>query len=480
MSSAARTHAVRLQNLVAATFAALMAAATLAQDPTPMQWRSDQGGNGHWYQLLPLCPNLDNYPANPSCGTVGVTGALTSATQRNAHLVTLHSQAEHNFVHAMIATRYQYYQSFRVLTNGIRTSSGYAWRNGEPFSFSIFSGSAPVNPVGSPIIFGCGPNNAWCPTLATGCWMTYPESLTDKYHLAVLEWDADCNNDGVVDFGQIRDGTLADANANNIPDCCEQGTACGTPAAAICWNPSDGGNGHWYEAVTTGGTTITWAGSRDAALARGGHLASFETNAEFQFIAPLFASRPTLWTTRGNYARGPWIGAYQDHAAPGFVEPAGGWVWVTGVPVSSTFFSAFGQGNPNNFPCCEDFLQIGENYLTTRVNDQPEGGNAIAYLVEYDADCNNDGMIDYGQIRAGTVADVNGNNIPDCCESPLGCCPGDVNGDRLVNGADVGILLGYWGNATPTTPPAVDINRDGVVNGADLGILLSAWGSCGN
>jgi hypothetical protein len=42
-----------------------------------------------------------------------------------------------------------------------------------------------------------------------------------------------------------------------------------------------------------------------------------------------------------------------------------------------------------------------------------------------------------------------------------------------VNGADLGKLLGDWGQAT-----ASDIDNSGVVDGADLGGLLGAWGNC--
>ena len=48
---------------------------------------------------------------------------------------------------------------------------------------------------------------------------------------------------------------------------------------------------------------------------------------------------------------------------------------------------------------------------------------------------------------------------------------GDLNGDGLVNGDDLGILLAAWG---PGTGPA-DLNLDGNVDGNDLGILLGAW-----
>lgn len=48
----------------------------------------------------------------------------------------------------------------------------------------------------------------------------------------------------------------------------------------------------------------------------------------------------------------------------------------------------------------------------------------------------------------------------------------DINGDEIVDGADLGLLLSSWG----TNDRAADLNADGWVDGADLGILLSAWG----
>lgn len=49
---------------------------------------------------------------------------------------------------------------------------------------------------------------------------------------------------------------------------------------------------------------------------------------------------------------------------------------------------------------------------------------------------------------------------------------GDLNGDGIVNGADIGLLLGSWG---PCAGCAADINLDGIVDGADLGLLLGDW-----
>lgn len=48
----------------------------------------------------------------------------------------------------------------------------------------------------------------------------------------------------------------------------------------------------------------------------------------------------------------------------------------------------------------------------------------------------------------------------------------DINGDGVVDGADLGLLLGDWGGTS------ADLDGDGVVDGADLGVLLGSWGDC--
>ena len=59
--------------------------------------------------------------------------------------------------------------------------------------------------------------------------------------------------------------------------------------------------------------------------------------------------------------------------------------------------------------------------------------------------------------------------------SPCGDCPGDLDGNCVINGADVGLFLVEWGQCEGC---AADLNGDGVVNGADFGQLLSGWGDC--
>ena len=58
-------------------------------------------------------------------------------------------------------------------------------------------------------------------------------------------------------------------------------------------------------------------------------------------------------------------------------------------------------------------------------------------------------------------------DIIDVCEIPE-----DLNGDCIVDGADLGIFLSRWN----TADESADYNEDGIVNGGDLGRLLAAFG----
>ncbi len=51
----------------------------------------------------------------------------------------------------------------------------------------------------------------------------------------------------------------------------------------------------------------------------------------------------------------------------------------------------------------------------------------------------------------------------------------DLNGDGVVNAADLAILLGAWGPC-PNPCCAADLDGDGQVSASDLAILLGAWG----
>ena len=78
------------------------------------------------------------------------------------------------------------------------------------------------------------------------------------------------------------------------------------------------------------------------------------------------------------------------------------------------------------------------------------------------------------RVKVGGPGDVTGELASSCegdCAPP---CPADFDGNDVVDGADLGVLLSAWGS---TGSPA-DLNDDMLVDGMDLGILLFLWGPC--
>jgi len=253
---------------------------------------------------------------------------------------------------------------------------------------------------------------------------------------------------------------------------------------AVQWRAQDGGNGHWYAATTVAGT---WPAVRDWCSARGGHLVTASQAEEW------------LWLKQNVGVAERWAGGFQDHSDPFYGEPMGGWRWVTGEPFAfSNHIGPFddcpggnkgscgcvGDGNQDVLfftGCCANQLDDVGDGITPGCNSQSRFG-----IIEYSADCNGDGIVDYGQILNGQIADSNQDGVPDVCQCGIianlpACCVGDILVDGIVNGADMGGLLSYWGpvNSSPVSK-ACDLNGDNRVDGSDLGVLLFNWGTCTN
>jgi hypothetical protein len=253
---------------------------------------------------------------------------------------------------------------------------------------------------------------------------------------------------------------------------------------AVQWRASDGGNGHWYQGVVfPPATTCTWVSSRSIAISHGGDLAAFATTTEANWVYANVASNPQLW--EGDF--GPYVGLYQLNGA---VEPNGGWVWVDGTPNTGAVAWYWNQPDDFTASCGGDQVAAywtgGPWFPSPRnyVGDMSGSGYCCcesgvdripSLLIEWSADCNHDGIVDYGQIISGQIADANSNGIPDVCEAPT-CRDADLYPNGRIDGADLGILLSEWGEVNASTHS--DINDDGRVDGADLGFLLANWGSC--
>ena len=100
-------------------------------------------------------------------------------------------------------------------------------------------------------------------------------------------------------------------------------------------------------------------------------------------------------------------------------------------------------------------------------------GAGLIAILDRTRDCNANSVPDSIDIGAGTVLDLNGDGTPDQCQ-----CLVDLNGDHVVNGIELAILLANWG--TVPAGSAGDVNGDGFINGIDLATVLGAWGPCPN
>jgi hypothetical protein len=454
---------MKIQTTAAAALLGAAAGAFQAQAGDAVQWRVEDGGNGHWYHGIVPTPLVTWFEAKLRSESLG------------GHLVTFTSTDEHEFVYSRIAQFpeiWHQHQTCGCLSVGpwigMRRTTDWQWVTGEPVSFTSWHPGEPWE--GSPKDFVRFFHYA-TPLSPAPLWDNYlnGEDLQDVSTPTsfIVEWETDCNSDGIIDYGQCHDGTLPDYNGNNIPDCCEQGVQCTVGNYPVQWRVEDGGNGHWYRFIPVN-LIGSWSSANEAAGQVGGHLATITTPAELGFVELLSACV-------GCPGWGPsWaIGGIQNRTSPEYAEPTGGWQWVTGENWS---WSPWAPGEPNNSGGSENFLYLHCNLDGFNDGGDPSNG-CMAAIIEWSADCNNDNIVDYGQILNSQLADTNANNIPDCCEPGNSCCVGDIYVNHIIDGGDLGVLLSEWGVVTPTTNS--DLNRDGFVNGADLGMLLANWGPCG-
>lgn len=83
--------------------------------------------------------------------------------------------------------------------------------------------------------------------------------------------------------------------------------------------------------------------------------------------------------------------------------------------------------------------------------------------------CNNTCNGNESNLSGFAYNNIGGNEICDLC-------PADLNGDNVVNGGDLGLVVGYWDCCGANC--LGDVNDDGCVNGVDLALVLGTWGPC--
>jgi hypothetical protein len=162
-----------------------------------VQWREQDGGNGHWYALLP--------------NTSGWMNCAAAAEAAGGHLATLTSAAENQFVLDVVAP-----DLFCRLAIGLKQRSGSAepaggwgWITGEPLVYTNWYTNEPNN-VGGVENFGELRKSA------NPQWNDIPDWAICG---GIVEWDftppTDCDDDGVPD------SCGDDCNDNGVPDACD-------------------------------------------------------------------------------------------------------------------------------------------------------------------------------------------------------------------------------------------------------------------
>ena len=100
-------------------------------------------------------------------------------------------------------------------------------------------------------------------------------------------------------------------------------------------------------------------------------------------------------------------------------------------------------------------------------------GVVYAFYLSFE-DCNENGIDDSLDIYQQTSSDENLDGIPDECLDAV--CTADIDGNGLVDGADLGLLFVAWGECPGDPGCPGDLDENGLVDGADLGLMALAYG----
>ncbi len=452
-----------------------------------VQWKASEGGNGHWYLGVP--------------GMFRWTEAKPLAEGGGGYLVTLTNQAEADWVWDHVAVDPNLWMHEGIFWIGPwsgahKVNGSWIYDTGESFWAPWCGGE----PNGGYMEFYAHYYGGYNGPTPLPCWNDNQDQVGSIGGTGyIIEWSADCNNDGIVDYGQILSGELADANGNGVPDCCEGGPPCGSI-------PSDC-NGNGIDDTLDLATGLLADCNQDGVPDDCTAGVQLLANGGFEDGPPLFCLNYSygheLDSLPGWNVSGPGLPIdYQRQDGTcdpcwGSLPPEGNaFVDLIGSPGQGTIWQAVatvpGQRYRLRFALG---MNCGDSWPAerrTRVTYGP-------FVEQIDLVCPGYGC-DYGYIWPGYVErefvatstsstiqfealdyggwgplvdDIRLVRLPGDCP-----CTGDFNGDHAVGGTDLAILLAYWGPVVPSTPSYVDLNGDHAVDGMDLAILLAAWGVC--
>lgn len=420
-----------------------------------VEWRVSDGGNGHWYATMDAATGDAAIPLAQSLG---------------GHLATISGSAENDFIRSLyLATGRQWaWIGLRQVKGQKTPGSGWHWITGEPMSYTNWTSHGGAFPTGAPDDSPCalppwGIENDQANQGvmdSTGRWddMEAGTPICGSpvwNNIAIVEWDADCNGDGLVDFGQIRAGELEDANLNNVPDCCEQGLPCGPNLLANGGFETGPEQACGWICIGVGSTMLP------------GWSVTLHTVDRMRTSPP--ACPPEGWlASEGQYSvdlNGCSVGGRMEQTIPTIVGRR------YAVAVQLTVNAGWNRGDLRIHAGSQSF-----DFTAFRVKKaiQPWSRKIVVFTASAATT-----TIAFESLNREFATQWAGPVIDDArvVLLPELPCPGDVTGDRVVNGVDLAAVLDAWG--TPGSGQFdTDVNGDGIVNGVDLAEVLGAWGQC--
>ena len=286
-------------------------AAGTVQAKVPCQWSVEEGGNGHWYQIV-------------NANGASWYACRESALSRGGDLACITSEAENQFIRDLqiasglcnardrekmtpkMKRNFQqikiamddYQDDKRFYPGGLwsppgadNPDGGWEWVSGEAWEYENWYPGEPNNGDSEERVlslFGVdGCNGQW---YAVDPYLGDSDAVSSFF---IIEW---------------------------------------VQAPPIQWRIEDGGNGHWYQLVETE-KGFLWSEAVAEAESRGGYLVS--PTSEYE----------DTWVYASLDADNCWVGAFQDTNAADYSEPAGGWRWLSG---ESWDYSNWNGGGPDN------------------------------------------------------------------------------------------------------------------------------------
>ena len=375
--------------------------------PLAVQWTTNDGGNGHWYEIR-----------KPAGGLLW-DAARQEAIQSGGDLLSLNTEAEWDFIQGLLPAEFGLPEDPNYVVNiGLyRTppSEDWAWVDG-PVTFYDWACNEPnLGTERQAVLI-----NKDCDDLG---WKWADTPVSDVNEAFIIEYASDCNQNGILDecepdFDQdgVPDECDDDSDNDGIPDECDASPTGVEPQLlpeAVQWLTPDGGNDHYYAFVTDG---LDWPEAQEYAESLGAHLATLTGPEEANFVYSILPS------TANEYFA--YLGGYQPDNA---VEPSGDWTWVTGEAWS---FADWYSPNPSDSGTGEDYLEVKVSASGDVVgwNDGAGAGFPLPFVLEWAVaivdDCDGNGVLD------SCDPDQDGDGIPDACDD-------DVDGDGVPNDCDV-------------------------------------------